>query len=241
MAPLRRHQLAYPRPSAWQAVLEQAWDYEAHKCLRHWAAQGLPLVVTRQPVAVDHLLDGLSVEPAEPCITLGLSAPPVWGRRLVTLRLPMGDIGWFGEFPLLERVIPELPFAARSSLQALSQALAVGGVRAQAFGSVGWQHLSGLRYRHAASDLDLWVGVESPTVADHVAAALQQHAPPGMKLDGELVFPDGGAVAWREWAAWRAGRSKALLVKRLHGVGMECQAFAEPSPMPWRCAARRTA
>src|SRR5256885_11862100 len=33
----------------------------------------------------------------------------------------------------------------------------------------------------------------------------------------ELVFPGGWAVAWREWAAWRAGGVRSVLVKGLHG------------------------
>ena len=40
------------------------------------------------------------------------------------------------------------------------------------------------------------------------------------RLDGELRFPDGAAVAWREWEAWRAGRSRAVLVKRLDGCSL---------------------
>ena len=41
------------------------------------------------------------------------------------------------------------------------------------------------------------------------------------RLDGELVFDDGAAVAWREWIEWRAGRARAVLVKRLHGVALQ--------------------
>ena len=41
------------------------------------------------------------------------------------------------------------------------------------------------------------------------------------ELDGELVFPDGRAVAWREWQPWREQRVDRILVKRLQGVVME--------------------
>lgn len=242
MPPLRRHQLAYPTPAGWRAVLGQAWDDEARACLRHWAAHGLPLVITRQPVPDEGVcVDGASIEAPDPMLALGLCAPLAWGRRHITLQVPLADIGWFSEFPLLERVLPELPRAAKPSLQALCLVLATRGMRARVYGSVGWQRLSGLRCRHAASDLDLWIGVEGAAVADEVAAALQQHAPPGLRLDGELVFADGGAVAWREWAAWRAARSRALLVKRLHGVSIEHAPFVElslsPSRITWPCAA----
>ena len=38
------------------------------------------------------------------------------------------------------------------------------------------------------------------------------------RLDGELVFERGQAVAWREWLAWRAGRVKTVLVKHIGGA-----------------------
>jgi phosphoribosyl-dephospho-CoA transferase len=41
------------------------------------------------------------------------------------------------------------------------------------------------------------------------------------RLDGELLFGDGAAVAWREWIEWRAGRARAVLVKRLDGVSLQ--------------------
>jgi len=43
----------------------------------------------------------------------------------------------------------------------------------------------------------------------------------GPRLDGELVFPDGAAIAWREWVAHREGRAAQVLVKRLRGVALE--------------------
>ena len=42
----------------------------------------------------------------------------------------------------------------------------------------------------------------------------------GPRVDAELVFPGGWAVAWREWAAWRAGQVGALLVRRIDGVNL---------------------
>jgi hypothetical protein len=44
---------------------------------------------------------------------------------------------------------------------------------------------------------------------------------PGPRLDGEMLFPDGAAIAWREWVAHREGRTAQVLVKRLRGVAME--------------------
>lgn len=212
MPPLRRHQLAYLTAQGWQAALDTGRDAQALDCLRHWAAHGLPLVVTRQPLPPEH---------GQPLIHLGLSAPPALGRRLLSLQVPAAAIAWFSEFPLLADVSPVLPRAARAALAPLQDALAARGQRAHAYGSVGWQQLSAQCYLHPQSDLDLWLPVAHAGEADAAAALLMRHAPERPRVDGELVFPDGGAVAWREWAAWRAGHSRALLVKRLHGAALE--------------------
>jgi phosphoribosyl-dephospho-CoA transferase len=219
MPPLRRHQLAYLSAEGWRQALELARDEQAQDCFRHWAAQGLPLVVTRQPLALEQ--DGVSLAQEPPRIALGLSAPPAWGRRLLRLQVQSSDVAWFGEFPWLSDAVPVLPRGVRAGLQRLDEALAARGLRAHVYGSVGWQRLTGQRYLHALSDLDLWLAVAHADEADAAVALLQRHAPTRPRLDGELVFADGGAVAWREWEAWRAGRSRALLVKRLHGATLE--------------------
>lgn len=216
MPPLRRHQLAFPSAEGWRRLFDQARDEDECACLTHWAAARLPLVVTRQAVA-----------PSPPATTvqLGLPTPPCWGRRPLTLRVPSTGIAWFGEFPLLQQVLPLLPRPVRGRLQALCHDLVRLGVRARAYGSVGWQSLTGLPYLHAHSDLDLWLAVDGAQQADAAVAAvaaLQRGAPDTLRIDGELMFVDGAAVAWREWAAWRSGGCRALLVKRLHGAALEC-------------------
>jgi phosphoribosyl-dephospho-CoA transferase len=219
-ASLRRHMLAYLDAEGWRVLLDADWDDMARACLRHWSAHDLPLVVARQRLA-----DGAGAHR----LALGLSAPEQWGRRRLALQVAPARIARFGEFPLLGEVLDELPAAARPVLHELDIALAGHGLRARAYGSAGWQRLSGLRHLHAGSDLDLWLGVATADAADQAVAALQRHAPAGLRLDGELVFADGGAVAWREWQAWREGRCGALLVKRLHGARLEASPWSAPS------------
>lgn len=217
MSPLHRHQIAWPSRAGWQRLLDGPWDAEAGACLQHWAEQRLPLVVTRQPAAGDG-------------VALGLCAPGRWQRRRIALQLPRAEVLYFDEFPRLEKVVAQLPAAARAPARLLATALQAGCATARVYGSHGWQHLTGLDHVRDGSDLDLWVGVADARQADIVAAALDAFAAPACRLDGELVFPGDGAVAWREWRAWRAGRTQALLVKRLHGAALErwepCEAVA---------------
>jgi phosphoribosyl-dephospho-CoA transferase len=89
------------------------------------------------------------------------------------------------------------------------------------FGSYGWQAISGLDHVRPCSDLDLSVVVYGAAQEDTVAQVLQSCGATQPRLDGELLFADGAGVAWREWIEWRAGRTRAVLVKRVHGVTLQ--------------------
>lgn len=207
---LHRHQLAWLTPRGWAAVLGRPWDAQARDCLAHWASHRLPLVVTRQPA-----LPG-----ANEWIALGLPAPARWGRRRLALQVPHAAVQGRGEFPWLADVQDLLPPPARDALRELLGRLRQCHAAARVFGSYGWQAISGLDHVRAASDIDLSVAVEGAAHADAVVRALASFEAPQPRLDGELMFGEGAAVAWREWAEWRAGRARAVMVKRLDGASL---------------------
>ena len=218
MAPLQRHQLVWLEAPAWQRVLAGAdaavGDPQALHCLQHWATRDLPLVVTRQP-------PGGSGRCADDSVVLGLAAPERWGRRRLFVDARLADLRCQGHFPLACDIAPLLAPDRREAWAALCADLDAIGSPAHVYGSHGWQRLSGLPCLHARSDIDLLVAVGSARQADAVAERLSTPPFDAPRLDGELVFADGAAVAWREWAAWRAGGSAQLLVKRLHGATLE--------------------
>ncbi|KQW44929.1 MULTISPECIES: malonate decarboxylase holo-[acyl-carrier-protein] synthase [unclassified Roseateles] len=208
MTPLHRHQIAWLSSAGWARLLGGSWDETARHCLQHWAGHSLPVVVTRQSMD-----DGDT-------IALGLCAPGRWQRRRLALRVPLAEVLYFDEFPRLDQVLGQLPASARPAARQLAERLQVDGVTARAYGSHGWEHFTGLDHLREGSDVDLWVAVEDAQQADAVTAVLAGFVAPTLRLDGELVFEGGAAVAWREWQAWRAGRAHTLLVKRLHGAAM---------------------
>lgn len=195
---MQRHDLFHLSPGAWAEVLARVWDAEALACLTHWRDHDLPLVVSRQPCV------------AEPgVVALGLPAPACWSRRRLALRVPVDQLGRAAALPGPEAVAGWLApgFLAGHTLRIA--------------GSFGWQRLTGLAYVHRDSDIDLLVSVADAPAADAVARLLAGCAHAGPRLDGELIFPSGAAVAWREWAAVRSGVVPQVLVKRLGGAALE--------------------
>ena len=221
MTTLHRHQLVRLTHAGWRAALDRPVDDEAKACLVHWAAHDLPLVVTRQ-------LPGASAGDA---IAVGLAAPARWSRRRLALPVQRAHVAGFDAFPPVDALLPLLPDVTRSAWQGLCVALAALQAPTFVYGSHGWQVLSGLACVHARSDIDLGCRVADADQAEAVAARLQAFSAAGVpRLDGELLFPDGRAVAWREWLAWRAGQGRSLLVKTLGGASLVTawEACADP-------------
>ena len=219
MNPLQRHQLVWLDARAWQRILAvsnetPAWDSQALACLQHWAGRDLPLVVTRQP-------QGWSGQRAEEALALGVAAPLGWARRRLFVEARFADVQRRGQFPHPRDISAMLPPQAIKGWTALCTGLQTLGAESRVYGSYGWQQLTGLACVRDGSDIDLLVAVDSPRQADAAVALLNRVPFSAPRLDGELVFAHGRAVAWREWAQWRAGGTTQLLVKQLHGASLE--------------------
>jgi len=226
MKPLRRHQLVWLDEFGWYRVLAAASSSAsmsgqlsagaapALDCLEHWAAQRWPLVVTRQPVEPPADISDVP-------LALGLPAPARWGRVPIGVSASSRGLARQDEFPLLAALIPSLPAAAQAGARSLCEGLAQLGVVARAYGSYGWQQLTGLEYVHSRSDLDLLLDVASGTQADQACAELRDAQVGLLRIDGELSFEDGRSVAWREWLGFRSGQTDRVLVKRIAGTTLE--------------------
>jgi len=198
---LRRHDLVRLTRAGW-ARLQRALP--RHRIVfERWSERDHPLVIARHrgPASTDRWSAGLPV-------------PLAHERLRIAVDLMRADIAHRCAFPRAARVLT-LPLALRDGLHDLS---------VRVYGAHGWQALTGEEYVHRDSDIDLLVDVVDEHHADSVAARLAALA--SWPLDGELVFADGRAVAWREWIAWRAGRTAQVLVKRIDAVTIETEVFA---------------
>jgi len=207
---LHRHQLARLGSAGWARLCAEARDPAELAWLQLWAQRSFPLVVTQQPCA--------AVGDARAPVALGLAAPLDAPCRRIALRAALHELQVVGEFPAVPRRLHALPAAVRPAWSRLCDALRQAGTTAHVYGSHGWQAITGLRYVHAHSDIDLWASVSSAAQADAVTAALAAWPLDTPRLDGELMFRHDLAVAWREWQRWRAGETPSLLVKTVNGA-----------------------
>ena len=211
---LQRNTLVWLTPEAWRRVHKQAWDASAQELLRHWQACHLPWVVARQRPEV-----------AQPAICLGLPAPQHWDRRRLAASVAADGIALQGQFPRLHDVAQSSPWGlGAAAWLAQGQALRA---EVRVYGSYGWQFLTGMPYVRAGSDLDLSVHAPDLHAALQALDWLAQTVPVGeagssgrspsarlpLRVDGEIVFPQGQALAWRELQQLRQGRVAQALVK----------------------------
>jgi phosphoribosyl-dephospho-CoA transferase len=177
--------------------------------VRSWADRGWPVIVRRR-VGTEEL--GLA--------PIGLPLPPALGKRRSALLLSPDGISQRLSPPLLQAAASVADSSWRLTIDSLLALGARTGVESSAFGSLMWQQQTGLRYLSPRSDLDvLWPvpsGFDVFSLAFSIAE-IQRDAP--MPIDGEIVFPDGAAVNWRElWMVRRAADRGAVLVKTMEGV-----------------------
>jgi phosphoribosyl-dephospho-CoA transferase len=89
-----------------------------------------------------------------------------------------------------------------------------------AFGSLLWQHQTGLTYQSPSSDLDLlWCVPAGFDVLSLVSSIAGVQRGVSLRIDGEVIFSDGSAVNWQElWSAYLAVDGAKVLAKAMEGV-----------------------
>lgn len=205
---MRRHDLVYlQRDAAFATPCAENGD-AYWQAARDWVAAGRPLVAARQPAGRERLL-------------LGLSLPLALQRKRLSIEVDRSAVAEIRRPVSLGRCLSRLPVEQAAVLRRLEDGAAACGAGLGVFGSLFWETLSGERYRHAESDIDLICDVATPAQCDALLALLQQAAAAlPCRLDGEIRFPDGDAVAWQEFAAQRHRPEARVLVKGEQDVGL---------------------
>lgn len=205
---MRRHDLVYLQRNAAFATACAASGDAYWQAARDWIAAGQPLVAARQAVGGERLL-------------LGLSLPTALQRKRLSIEVERSAVAEIRPPVSLARGLSRLPPAQAEILHRLVSGAAANAVNVGVFGSLAWETLSGESYRHAESDIDLISDVSTPEQLDALLPMLQQAAAElTCRLDGEIRFPGGHAVAWQELAAKLGQPSGLVLVKGEQEVGL---------------------
>jgi phosphoribosyl-dephospho-CoA transferase len=195
---VRRHDLVRLAPAGWDQALA-GLSGPAAALAAGWRARDLPAVVRR-------------TEPGTPpdAICLGMPGPPdpgtgqklrvgfaVLQRHVASLRAPLA----------LDEA--EAPPAWQPAFDALRDAMRGAGVECRVFGSLAMQALTGEPYLRPGSDIDLLLRPKSVAQLDAGLALLARFAR-RLPLDGEIEFPSGHAVSWKEWLPGSSGADRVL-------------------------------
>ena len=208
-----RHELAWLTERGWQAALAEAHVQDA-EAIKQWQQADWPAVVRRQ--------DATSA-PADDWIALGIPLPPLrhdGSKGRVALRCRAADLARTARPVSLQAACKSAPDAWHHGLVALCAD--AGGFELRVYGSLAMQSLTGLRYVRAGSDLDLLFYPRDAAQLDAGVALFDAHART-LPLDGEIVFANGDAVAWKEWRDACAGDAR-VLVKHVRGVRLDTTA-----------------
>jgi len=201
MSNLERHALVWLTDAGWSAAMAAARP-EHQAALTQWRRQDWPAVACR-----------LDADAAGDEVCLGLPLPPdAAGVKVrIALRARGTHVARTSDAIELTSALPAAG-AWRERVTALCDA--APGLRV--FGSLAMQALTGLQYVSPTSDIDVLFRPVSRRQLDDGMARLVHHAA-HLPLDGEIVFPGGSAVSWKEWQMAMKHPAK-VMVKELRAV-----------------------
>ena len=202
MSTLERHMLVWLSEAGWAAA--RAGQLQHSAVLTQWQRRNWPAVVRRQDA--DASLD-------EVC--LGLPVPPdsTGVKTRIALRVRSADVVRSSAAMALRAALP-FSGAWHARLTALCDEAAALNLRV--FGSLAMQAITGLQYVSPSSDVDVLFHPASRRALDEGLALLERHEK-HVPLDGEIVFPGGAAVSWKEWQMAVRHPAK-VMVKEFHTV-----------------------
>lgn len=205
-----RHDLVWLSPRGWDDACAGA-PGAGRDAIAAWGARGWPAVVTRLPVGL-----------APGRIALGIALPP---RPDGTKPRIAFSVDGAAAAAHVVRATPALaladavvaaPDAWRAPLAALDAEARGARLALRVYGALGFQAVTGQACLRPGSDIDLLLHPATPADLRGALALLARHARL-LPLDGECVFGDGRAVAWKELAACPHEDAR-VLAKSVDGV-----------------------
>ena len=204
-----RHNRVWLSASGWQRAYAAASN--AHlPALERWAENDWPLVVRRSE----------SILPAD-SLGLGLALPPdpySGVKTRIPLTVYLSDIARHEPPLAFAAVANTMPSEWQDACTDLQDELIAAQLELRVYGSVALQAITGLSYLTATSDIDVLFSPRTDAQLQQGLHLLQTHAQ-RLPLDGEIVFPSGRAVAWKEWAD-AVRNSHKVMVKSMANLNL---------------------
>jgi phosphoribosyl-dephospho-CoA transferase len=208
VAIMRRHDLLRVEPAAWDAILQRQPRLVDLPLVANWARRHWPVIVRRR-MAHD-AVDG---------VPAALPLPPCYGKQRLAFTFA-SDAAVAVLPPLL--LCDAAQTASPEWQPVVAALLDLGdkvGMRPRVFGALLWEHVTGLPYLTAQSDLDLLWSIPDERAAVFLLERLVQlDAEAPVRLDGEVELPDGAGVNWRELAQTAGDQLGEVLAKTMDGV-----------------------
>lgn len=228
---LARHDLLFLAAGAWQEIMQQQDQQQdqqqGQQNLALWPANDWPVVVRRQTASAQVQADNwlavaISLPPRQngdkPRLALQIRHNDVLRQRPALALLEMLDLLEQNEkFSRRTTATSAVdPHVVRKLSELASAAI---DVPLAVYGSWSWQAITALPFVRANSDIDV---LFAPRSRRQLAQGLDllQHFAKTLPLDGEIVFPSGDAVAWREWLQHEAALEQTVLVKTFSKVSL---------------------
>lgn len=204
-----RHNRVWLSAQGWQHALPHVPPAYREE-IDAWRQANWPLVTRRADAGTgrDQVCVGLAMPPRPACGT----------KPKVALRVSQAHVARVLPPLKLEAITAAIPAAWHGPFQALLQDASEQQLAFKVFGSGALQAMTGKPYITPASDLDLLFYPASRAQLQRALSVLEKHAA-HLPLDGEIVFPTGEAVSWKEWSMARhAASNPRVLVKGMQSV-----------------------
>ena len=212
-----RHDLVWLCDAGWDAA-QRAATKAQQPALARWRQAGWPAIVRRRDA---------DAGPDQVCLGLTLPIDDSGAARMrLGLRCMHAEVARRRRPLSLREAAPALPPAWRAAGAGLERQAVAEGLDLRVYGSLALQALTGAPYLTARSDIDLaFFPHDAAQLNDGLA--LLDHYSRQLPLDGEIIFPSGQAVAWKEWRnAVSAASGTRVLVKRI-----DCVLLADPAAL----------
>jgi phosphoribosyl-dephospho-CoA transferase len=181
-----RHELIWLTGRGWDAALKRALPGQL-AAIEQWQHEDWPAIVRRADAGLG---------PGQVSLGIALAPAPDGAKRRIALNSSGLDVARSSAALALDVAAKAAPEQWSAALDAL--VLQSNGLVLRTYGSLAMQAITGQSYLRPSSDIDLLFFPADVTALRAGLALLEQYAAM-IPLDGEIVFPSGEAVAWKEW------------------------------------------